>query len=86
MAFLSFKGCTLVPDGDWVECCELHDELYAVGGTRECRRNADMVLRRCIEAKGHPHVARIYYYGLRVFGWMRGGVVSIFRFRRAFHA
>jgi len=61
-------GCTLFPDGDWIECCITHDHAYAKGGTKEQRKKADIVLRNCVAGKGHSVVAWIMYLGVRVGG------------------
>lgn len=61
-------GCSCFPDGDWVECCVLHDLVYWMGGTREERLNADATLRKCVADKGHPVIAGLMYYGVRAGG------------------
>ncbi len=44
-------GCSMSPDGNWVECCIEHDLAYWCGGGEQARNQADMRLRRCIVAK-----------------------------------
>ncbi len=61
-------GCSLFPDGDWVECCVVHDFAYWIGGTRGERKNADATLRQCVVDKGHPKTAGLMYYGVRLGG------------------
>jgi len=34
------------------------------------RRQADKSLKKCMIDKGHPYLARVYYYGVRACGWM----------------
>jgi hypothetical protein len=62
------NGCSCFPDGDWVECCVVHDLAYWMGGTSEERENADARLRKCVADKGHPITANLMYYGVRMSG------------------
>ncbi|WP_413558605.1 helicase [Bdellovibrio sp. HCB209] len=71
----SSDGCSKSPDGIpvyspdvFLSCCIKHDISYWQGGTEEDRLLADEDLRSCIEAKGHPDIARAYYYAVRVGG------------------
>ena len=41
-------GCTLFPDGNWGECCVVHDIAYWDGGSKTQRLHADQVLASCI--------------------------------------
>ena len=61
-------GCSCWPDSDWVECCVEHDVVYWMGGTREQRKQADLELRRCVSGKGHPVIAQMMYFGVRIGG------------------
>lgn len=61
-------GCTMAPDLDFASCCNAHDEQYWLGGTAESRLAADGELRQCIADHGHPGLANIYYFGVRVLG------------------
>jgi hypothetical protein len=61
-------GCSLWPDGNWLECCVQHDLSYWQGGTREARKDADLQLRNCVSAKGHPIISRIMFLGVRIGG------------------
>lgn len=46
-------GCTLWPDGRWLQCCVAHDMAYWCGGTRRHeRRAADAALRDCVRRSG----------------------------------
>lgn len=62
--------CSFVPDLDIGFCCGDHDEAYAIGGDRKDRLNADRSFRQCIRNAGRPVVAFIYYWGVRLFGWI----------------
>ena len=71
-------GCTLFPDGDWFECCQIH-VAYAKGGTAADRQEADRELAECVRAGGRPLVASLMYAGVRFggaewlpFGWRWG--------------
>ena len=61
--------CSFAPDLDIGFCCGAHDEAYATGGTERDRRRADRNFFRCIYNEGRPLVARIYFWGVRLFGW-----------------
>jgi len=61
-------GCSLWPDGDWLECCVKHDLLYWQGGTSKERRDADLELRECVTEKGHPIVGQAMFLGVRIGG------------------
>ena len=56
------------PDFDFRECCVRHDFDYY---SQVSRKEADLKLKACIEKKGHPKLAKIYYCGVRAFGWLR---------------
>jgi hypothetical protein len=66
----SFKsdGCTFWPDDDWLECCIYHDVSYWIGGSRQERLIADLELKKCASKKGHPVIAQIMYWGVRLGG------------------
>lgn len=61
-------GCSCWPDNEWIECCVEHDAIYWMGGSREARKQADIALKVCVSQKGHPIIANIMYYGVRVGG------------------
>ena len=61
-------GCSLWFDGDWVECCVLHDLAYWRGGTSEERKKADRKLEQCLSDRGYTVMAGIMYAGVRVGG------------------
>ena len=61
-------GCTFWLDGNWVKCCLKHDTAYAHGGTRKQRKFADKQLKICVSKKGHPIMANLMYFAVRIFG------------------
>lgn len=63
-AFTS-DGCSMWPDGDWVECCIEHDIAYWCGGTPNDRRRADATLAQCVASHEHPCLSTVMYNGLR---------------------
>ena len=63
-------GCSMWPDGDYLECCEAHDRLYWMGGSLAEKRAADEQLRLCVAAKGHRFVAWMMRFGVSFGGWI----------------
>lgn len=67
-------GCTRYHEGPtedsskWEHCCVQHDLAYWLGGTKEERKQADIELRECVAATGHPVQAKIMYMGTRAGG------------------
>jgi len=61
-------GCSMAPDFDFGDCCDLHDARYWSGGSAEERKRTDQEFRECIIGAGHPFTARIYYYAVRAAG------------------
>lgn len=64
-------GCTLFPDGDYRDCCVVHDLAYFHGGTRRGRLRADNVLFRCVKNKKgwwHKIIAPMMWVGVRIGG------------------
>jgi hypothetical protein len=61
-------GCSRWFNGNWVDCCVVHDFGYWMGGTREERKKCDLSLRNCVACKGHSFMADIMYLGVRIFG------------------
>jgi hypothetical protein len=41
-------GCSIYPDGDYVDCCDIHDRVYYVGGTLGAKSSADRALWQCV--------------------------------------
>lgn len=70
----STDGCTRYYDGPsedntkWQHCCIDHDLTYWLGGTEAERKQADIELRECVKATGHPTKARLMYAGTRAGG------------------
>jgi hypothetical protein len=61
-------GCTMSPDLEFAECCNTHDLDYST--TDKTRTEADRDLRQCIDKKGYPYLSIVYWFGVRVFGWI----------------
>ena len=64
-------GCTLFPDGNYRECCYLHDLDYFRGGTAAERKESDKRLYRCVRNKEgwqNEIAAPIMLFGVRLFG------------------
>ncbi|HQU91394.1 MAG TPA: hypothetical protein PLK77_03815 [Pyrinomonadaceae bacterium] len=64
-------GCTYFPDGNYRECCEIHDAEYFRGGAFRERRQSDKRLYRCVRSKKgwrNEIAAPMMYLGVRVFG------------------
>lgn len=59
-------GCTLAPNFNFKQCCIEHDYLrrYKIIS----KSKADKNLRECINSKGHPILAWIYWIFVRVAG------------------
>ena len=61
-------GCSMWPNGAWIECCEIHDIAYWKGGTEADKRLADAGLRQCIKDKNHPWAGWMMEKGVAVGG------------------
>jgi len=59
--------CTLWFEGNWSECCALHDRRYA--NKRLTRYQADKLLFRCVRRKSNIVMASIMFAGVRTIGW-----------------
>ncbi|MEK7579289.1 MAG: hypothetical protein AAB460_02030 [Patescibacteria group bacterium] len=66
-----YDGCTLWPNGTWVECCAEHDSAYWCGGSAGDRLKADVALGICVNAKV-PRIGSLMQRTVRVTGvpWM----------------
>ena len=63
--------CSGVPDLEFGDCCKDHDEAYAKGGNRQDRKTADRLFKYCMrETKRDTWAAKMYYRGVRTFGWL----------------
>lgn len=82
------NGCTGVPDGDWLDCCTLHDHSYVRGGGVLDRFRADWNLGHCIYCIGRKRgwlwavlyalIGLTYFFGCRLFG----SILWKWRFKR----
>ena len=61
-------GCSMFPDGDYRDCCVVHDKAYYFGGTRSERLAADNKLYQCVRSKGHKYIAPTMWLGVRLGG------------------
>lgn len=61
-------GCTMSPDLVFSHCCVNHDVHYATGEVS--REEADRQLRECISDSGFPALCWIYWFGVRLYGWI----------------
>ena len=71
-------GCSLFPDGNYRECCYLHDLDYFRGGSGKERKASDKRLYRCVRSKKgwqNEIAAPIMLLGVRLLGdsWMPAG-------------
>lgn len=64
------RGWRLVLKADppWQDLCVEHDRAYWQGGTRQCRRKADLALMAGITLRGWPLLALAMYLAVRVGG------------------
>lgn len=64
-------GCTRFPDGNYFDCCVVHDREYFSGGSWKERWRSDKKLFQCVAAKPKFYnklVAPIMWLGVRTFG------------------
>jgi hypothetical protein len=66
-AFTS-DGCSMWPDGNWVDCCLQHDMMYWCGGNAAARQQADAQLRACVADHGATCTGQLMYVGVRIGG------------------
>jgi len=66
-------GCTLVPDLPLNvvknPACVMHDYLYSTGVVS--RKEADRLFKCMLKGLGYPILSKVYYLGVRAFGWIR---------------
>lgn len=62
------SGCSMVPEGNWGECCYSHDVAYRRGGWAIARLKADIELFKCIWSNKNPFAAVLYFVGVRFGG------------------
>jgi hypothetical protein len=64
-------GCTWFPDGNYRDCCTVHDREYFAGGSWKERWRSDKKLFQCVAAKPkfyNKMIAPIMWLGVRSFG------------------
>ena len=68
-----YDGCTSAPDFNFgYDCCGEHDFHYQA--TDITRKEADRLLRECIQKKGYVVLPWVYWAAVRMFGrglWKR---------------
>jgi hypothetical protein len=67
----SSDGCSMFIDGDYRECCEVHDRAYWEGGRLYKKLVADALLYACIAEKGH-NVRENFMFPAVLIGWNPG--------------
>ncbi|MGI9035990.1 MAG: hypothetical protein ACR2GD_08125 [Pyrinomonadaceae bacterium] len=70
---VNFKsdGCSLFPNGDYLDCCVQHDLAYFKGGSWTQRWRADGQLKECVAAKDgwwHKPLSLVMWSGVRIGG------------------
>ncbi len=63
-----FDGCSWFPDGNWRDCCQMHDYAYWCGGSAADRETADESLRECVAEKRTPALGALMWLGVRAGG------------------
>lgn len=63
--------CTFWIDGPWTPCCCVHDQQVAVATSKAMRKAADDNLRKCVTAKGYPHMAWVMWAGVRAWALLK---------------
>lgn len=58
-------GCTLAPEVG-TPCCEMHDYLRRHRPDNINARDADRLFRECLQKKGHPVLAWVYWAAVRM--------------------
>ncbi len=52
-----YDGCSMFPDGNYGDCCKVHDDKYFFGGNWKSRLTADNQLYTCVANKWWWHHA-----------------------------
>ncbi|HUP57598.1 MAG TPA: hypothetical protein VM598_09120 [Bdellovibrionota bacterium] len=86
----STDNCSGFPDGNWRECCVIHDVEYFIGGTDSDRSEADRALGDCVNGRtpilGWIMRAFVRFTGVRnpdsPFGWGYGWIHEREEFER----
>ncbi|NVP18065.1 hypothetical protein HUU51_05105 [Candidatus Gracilibacteria bacterium] len=66
-----FDGCSMFPDGNYLDCCTNHDKTYYFGGTYIDRFRSDNELFSCVYSKGNilnKFLAPTMWVGVRLGG------------------
>ena len=61
-------GCSMYPDGGWLECCIAHDIDYWCANQRTSRVAADRSLKACVADHSNALNGQLTYLGTRLFG------------------
>lgn len=61
-------GCSMYPDGGWLECCIAHDIDYWCANPRTTRAAADRALKVCVAEHSNAFNGQLTYLGTRLFG------------------
>ena len=64
-------GCSVFPDGNYIDCCVEHDKDYYFGGSSDERKASDKRLYKCVKTtRGwqNKFVAPIMWLGVRTLG------------------
>lgn len=59
------NGCTGWIEGNWRQCCDIHDLAYAAQLPKVL---ADINLQDCVAAHGHPIMGLVMWAGVTLFG------------------
>lgn len=76
--FWSTEGCSFVPDFDFKDCCDAHDEEYRthldfITKQPITRGTSDEKLYTCIyyhKPEPHQEIALVYWSWVRAVGWV----------------
>lgn len=73
-------GCSLWPDGSWIDCCRLHDYLRSVMDKLQLSMGqTDEIFLQCMVATDHTWMGILMFTGLTLFG----GIYAYFKKRKA---
>lgn len=68
---LESDGCTWFPDGNYRDCCVVHDREYFAGGSWKARWRSDKKLFQCVASKPKFYnklIAPVVWLGVRFGG------------------
>lgn len=75
--------CTFFPNGNWLTCCVAHDYDCADAWIQRSaidRLIGDKKLRDCVTRKGHKYIAKLMYFGVRLWYWVKWYLIDGIRF------